>query len=43
MRGTEFDASITSIVYKGNGVTITAFPVIHNLHGAVATGSTSRA
>jgi ribonuclease Z len=35
MRGTEFDASITSIVYKANGVTITAFPVIHNLHGAV--------
>lgn len=35
MRGTEFDASITSIVYKADGVTITAFPVIHNLHGAV--------
>jgi ribonuclease Z len=35
MRGTEFDASVTSVVYKANGVTITAFPVIHNLHGAV--------
>jgi ribonuclease Z len=35
MRGTEFDASITSVVYKASGVTITAFPVIHNLHGAV--------
>jgi ribonuclease Z len=35
MRGTEFDASVTSIVYEANGVTITAFPVIHNLHGAV--------
>ena len=35
MRGTEFDASITSVVYKANGVTITAFPVIHSLHGAV--------
>jgi ribonuclease Z len=35
MRGTEFDASITSVVYEENGVTITAFPVIHNLHGAV--------
>jgi len=35
MHGTEFDAAITSIVYKANGVTITAFPVIHNLHGAV--------
>jgi ribonuclease Z len=33
--GTEFDASITSVVYEQNGVTITAFPVIHNLHGAV--------
>ncbi len=35
MRGTEFDASVTSVVYKANGVTITAFPVIHGLHGAV--------
>jgi ribonuclease Z len=35
MFGTEFDASITSVVYEANGVTITAFPVIHNLHGAV--------
>ncbi|MEV0742134.1 guanitoxin biosynthesis MBL fold metallo-hydrolase GntH [Streptomyces sp. NPDC050549] len=35
MYGTEFDASVTSVVYEANGVTITAFPVIHNLHGAV--------
>jgi ribonuclease Z len=35
MRGAEFDASITSVVYDENGVTIKAFPVIHNLHGAV--------
>lgn len=35
MRGTEFDASVTAVVYEANGVTITAFPVIHNLHGAV--------
>ncbi len=33
--GAEFDASITSVVYQQNGVTITAFPVIHALHGAV--------
>jgi ribonuclease Z len=33
--GTEFDASTTSVVYAQDGVTITAFPVIHNLHGAV--------
>jgi ribonuclease Z len=33
--GTEFDASITSVVYEKSGVKITAFPVIHNLHGAV--------
>jgi ribonuclease Z len=33
--GAEFDASVTSVVYEHNGVTITAFPVIHNLHGAV--------
>ena len=33
--GAEFDASVTSIVYEQNGVTITAFPVIHALHGAV--------
>lgn len=35
MFGTEFDAAVTSVVHKTNGVTITAFPVIHNLHGAV--------
>jgi ribonuclease Z len=35
LRGTEFDASVTSVVYDKDGVTITAFPVIHNLHGAV--------
>ncbi len=35
MRGTEFDASVTSVVYEADGVAITAFPVIHNLHGAV--------
>jgi ribonuclease Z len=33
--GAEFDASVMSVVYEHNGVTITAFPVIHNLHGAV--------
>jgi ribonuclease Z len=33
--GAEFDASITSVVYEQDGVTITAFPVVHNLHGAV--------
>ena len=33
--GVEFDASVTSVVYERDGVTITAFPVIHNLHGAV--------
>jgi len=33
--GTEFDASTTSVVYEQDGVRITAFPVIHNLHGAV--------
>ena len=33
--GTEFDAATTSVVYEQDGVTITAFPVIHNLHGAV--------
>ena len=31
----EFDAAATSVVYEQNGVTITAFPVIHALHGAV--------
>jgi ribonuclease Z len=31
----EFDATVTSVVYEQNDVTITAFPVIHNLHGAV--------
>ncbi len=35
LQGTEFDASVTSVVYDEGGVTITAFPVIHNLHGAV--------
>lgn len=35
MRGEEFDASITSVIYEENSVSITAFPVIHNLHGAV--------
>lgn len=35
MRATEFDASITSVVHEADGVVITAFPVIHNLHGAV--------
>ena len=33
--GAEFDAAATSVVYEQNGVTITAFPVIHALHGAV--------
>lgn len=33
--GAEFDAAATSEVFEGNGVRITAFPVIHNLHGAV--------
>jgi ribonuclease Z len=33
--GAEFDASVTSVVYEQNGVTITAFPVIHALYGAV--------
>jgi ribonuclease Z len=33
--GAEFDASATAVVYEQNGVTITAFPVIHALHGAV--------
>ena len=33
--GTEFDASVTAVVHEQNGVTITAFPVIHALHGAV--------
>jgi ribonuclease Z len=33
--GAEFDASVTSVVYDQNGVTITAFPVIHALYGAV--------
>jgi ribonuclease Z len=33
--GVEFDAAVTAVVYEQNGVTITAFPVIHNLHGAV--------
>jgi ribonuclease Z len=35
MHGTEFDASTTSVFYEEHGVTITAFPVIHGLHGAV--------
>ncbi len=33
--GTEFDAATTAVVYDQDGVTITAFPVIHSLHGAV--------
>jgi len=33
--GAEFDASITSVVYEQDGGKITAFSVIHNLHGAV--------
>jgi ribonuclease Z len=43
MRGEEFDASITSVIYEENSVSITAFPVIHNLHALWATESTSRA
>jgi ribonuclease Z len=31
----EFDAATTSVVYDQDGVRITAFPVIHALHGAV--------
>jgi ribonuclease Z len=31
----EFDFSQTQVVYEGNGVTITSFPVIHALSGAV--------
>ena len=33
--GREFDAATTAVIYEADGVTITAFPVIHNLHGAV--------
>lgn len=32
---TEFDFAETQVVYERNGVTITAFPVIHALNGAV--------
>jgi ribonuclease Z len=32
---TEFDFAETQVVYKANGVTITSFPVIHALSGAV--------
>jgi ribonuclease Z len=35
MRVTEFDASTTRTVYEAHGVTITAFPVVHALDGAV--------
>lgn len=31
----EFDFSTTQVVYEANGVTVTAFPVIHALSGAV--------
>jgi ribonuclease Z len=32
---TEFDFSQTKVVYEANGVTVTSFPVIHALSGAV--------
>jgi ribonuclease Z len=32
---TEFDFSQTQVVYEANGVTVTSFPVIHALSGAV--------
>jgi len=35
MRVTEFGASTTHTVYEDRGVTITAFPVVHGLDGAV--------
>jgi ribonuclease Z len=31
----EFDFSATQVVYEANGVTVTAFPVVHALSGAV--------
>ena len=37
--GTEFDAATTAVVYEQDGVTITAFPVIHGLHGRRRAGS----
>jgi len=35
MTVTEFDFRQTQVVYEGNGVTVTSFPVIHALSGAV--------
>jgi ribonuclease Z len=35
MTVTEFDFSQTQVVYEGNGVTVTSFPAIHALSGAV--------
>lgn len=35
MTATEFDFSQTQVVYEANGVTVTSFPVIHALSGAV--------
>lgn len=35
MTVTEFDFAETQVVYEGNGVTVTSFPVIHALSGAV--------
>lgn len=35
LTGTEFDYAETQVVYEANGVTITAFPVIHAISGAV--------
>ena len=35
MTVTEFDFSQTQVVYEGNGVTVTSFPVIHAISGAV--------
>lgn len=33
--GTEFDFSQTQVVYEQNGVTVTSFPVVHCISGAV--------
>jgi ribonuclease Z len=33
--GTEFDFSQTQVVYEKNGVTVTAFPVVHCISGSV--------
>lgn len=33
--GTEFDFSKTQVIYEQNGVTVTSFPVIHCISGAV--------